>query len=176
MNAQLWQIILAKTATKNVLQRRMMFIRQLLQQMLFVQPKINPKLAIERFIAKTSLNQPDVDFFRSLGSDFLSFSKQNAYLLIDQLEDIVEKIPTLTITAPIEIAENEAEKIANFAKRMLSKDLIVDFKVNPAVLGGCGLSWKGVYYDFSLPYYIKNNREKLLKLIYNHAKEKHYPN
>lgn len=83
---------------------------------------------------------------------------------------MANKIPVVTLSVPMEIPEVEAERVGQFVRRTFGKTVIVDFKVNPAIIGGCGMSWKGVYYDFSLPYYIKKNREKLITLINSYAK------
>lgn len=171
MEEKLVQDILNETFTRSALHRRISLLRTGIAAIFFTDIESSLQNRIDSFIDGAKLDPTDKQFFYSLAKKFFpDFSKQTIPALTSRLEDMNNKIPILMLSIPVEISEIEANNIGQFVRRTFGKMAVVDFRINPTIIGGCGISWKGVYYDFSLSYYIKKNREKLITLINSYAK------
>ena len=107
----------------------------------------------------------------SLPDDFLKqFEKTNVYEKLDSLEKEINNIKPLTIYLAFEIPDEETETLGTYLRREIKPDLVFDVKLDPSLIGGCALSWKGIYKDYSLRASIQAKREQILSSLKQIAK------
>ena len=105
----------------------------------------------------------DLNWISSLPPSFnQQFTKDNVYRIFDELEAQISKLPILTIYLTFEPDEATTYQIGSFARKTFRNTLLLDIKLDPALLAGCALVWNGVYKDFSLRAKLQENRVKIL--------------
>src|SRR3989338_3036873 len=145
MEDQLLDHILTGTFTKSVLHRRISLLRACIAAVFFTDIEISLQDKIDNFISQEKLDPTESAFLRSCAVTFFpNISRKAIPVLTSKLDDIVSKIPVVTLSVPIEIPQVEAERIGQFVRRTFGKTAVVDLKINPAIIGGCAVSWKGV--------------------------------
>jgi len=124
--------------------------------------------------SQVQISQLDSDWLKSLGDDFLknftqqagtSGSQLNVYQVLEKLEKDVKKLPTLTVYLPFEMPDEEKNKLGLYLRTNFKKDLIFEIKLDPDLIGGAALSWKGVHKDYSLRERIDQNHDKVLSSL-----------
>lgn len=110
------------------------------------------------------LAEKDLSWLKSLPTNFIKkFNKDNVYNIFTQLEKQVTELETLTIYLAFEPDENTYLSIGTFARKSFGSSLIVDTKLDPKLIAGAALVWKGVYRDYSLRSQIEQKKSEILQ-------------
>ncbi|OGE27583.1 hypothetical protein A2867_03685 [Candidatus Daviesbacteria bacterium RIFCSPHIGHO2_01_FULL_40_11] len=118
---------------------------------------------------ETSVNMPlspqDSNWLKSLPSSFYQkFNKDNIYNIFSGLEKIGTNTPILTMHLAFELNDTTLSQIGAFTRKTFdSPSLLLDIKVDPNLIAGTALSWKGVYRDYSLRAKLEQKRQELLE-------------
>ncbi len=98
------------------------------------------------------LSEAEGEWLKSLPPDFLQkFNKDNVYQIFSDLEKLSAGLKVLTVYLVFEPDLVSLKQIGSFARTNFnSPSLLLDIKIDPALIAGTALSWKGVYRDFSL--------------------------
>ncbi len=106
----------------------------------------------------------DLNWLSSLPKSFyLQFTKDNVYKLLEDLEKTIPTLPILTIYLTFEPNENALFQIGSFARKTYSTPLLLlDIKLDPALIAGCSLVWKGRQRDFSLRAKLEEKKPEIL--------------
>lgn len=143
----LTEIFLEHTYSLSQAKTRLILLKAYLENKFF---KPNPNLQADEWII-------------SLGEDFFKqFNKLNAGILLKELEKKVAKIQKLTIFIAFEMPEPDLEKLGVWVRKNLRSDILIEIKIDPTLIAGASLSFKGVYRDYSLKMRIEENRERIL--------------
>ncbi|MDO8618932.1 MAG: hypothetical protein Q7R49_03210 [Candidatus Daviesbacteria bacterium] len=136
--------------------------------------QINGRLnVLKNYLQKQFFNSPqsqtsteDSEWLKSLGEDFFkNFTTLNVYQVLSKLEKDIKLLQTLTIYVPFEMPDGEKDKLGLWLRGNFKKDLIFEIKLDPALIGGTALSWKGIYRDYSLRAKIDQNHEAILSSL-----------
>lgn len=115
---------------------------------------------------QVQMNSQDSDWLKSLGDDFFkNFTKLNVYQVLEKLEKGTKKLQTLIVYLPFEMPDEEKNKLGLYLRTNFKKDLIFEIKLNPDLIGGAALSWKGVHKDYSLRARIDQNHDQVLSSL-----------
>lgn len=110
-----------------------------------------------------ALSSQDLNWLHSLPEAFYrQFNKDNVYNIFDSLENLVAKITPLTAYLAFEPDETTLAQIGTYARKLFGHTLLLDIKLDPKLIAGCALSWKGIYKDYSLHARIKEKRVEIL--------------
>lgn len=102
----------------------------------------------------------------SLGSSIRRyFNRDNVYQLFDSLEEEIKKIKSLVIYLPSIMPEEGTVAIGKHLRKTYGTRFLMEIKVDPSLLAGCGLVWNGIYKDYSIRQKIDGNRTKILEMI-----------
>lgn len=91
------------------------------------------------------------------------FTKDNVYKIFDDLDKLIQKIPVLTIYLTFEPDDGVISQIGTFARKTYSTNIILDTKLDPALIAGCALIWKGRKRDYSLRAKIEEKKGEILE-------------
>ncbi len=98
------------------------------------------------------LSPEDLNWLKTLSPAFYQkFTKDNVYEIFSDLDSSSLKLATLTLYLSFEPDNITTSQIGSFARKTLnSPALLLDIKLDPRLIAGTALSWKGVYKDYSL--------------------------
>lgn len=89
-------------------------------------------------------------------------TKDNLAQTISQLEEQSAKIKPLSLFVPLIIPALELEKLGKRVRADFGEKLVLDIRLDPLVIAGAAVAFKGVYKDYSVAQKIKDNRETIL--------------
>lgn len=79
----------------------------------------------------------------------------------DAARATIEAIEPLYLYLACDLPQEEVTKIAQKLRKDYGKDFLIETKVQPELIGGCAMSYKGVYKDYSLKGKIQNLKFKI---------------
>lgn len=75
-----------------------------------------------------------------------------------------KKSPALVVFVPKELPKEVKERLAKTAREIFAQELVVEFRVDPDLLGGAALAWQGYYKDYSLRARFAEKSQELEKI------------
>lgn len=93
------------------------------------------------------------------------FDRKNVYNLFTELEEAINKITPLTIYLPFEIPEETVASIGQSLRKTYGKNFLMDIKIDPSLIAGSALVWKGVYKEYSIKQRVEENKAQILKMM-----------
>lgn len=143
--------ILSNTYTTHDLKHRLRILRSYLEKKLFGN------------IEADDFSPDDLAWLNSLGENFYtSFTKENLYLVFKDLEKESQKLTSLILYLAFEAQTPQIESISQWLRKNLQTKLIFEVKIDPDLLGGTALVYKGVYKDYSLRAKIQEQAQTIL--------------
>lgn len=76
--------------------------------------------------------------------------KADVYKDFEVARDEIDKIEVLTIVLPYELPAGSLKKIGREVKEINGSGILLDFKIDPKLIGGCALVYKGKMRDYSM--------------------------
>lgn len=138
----LTQKIISDCFTKQEALTRLLELEHVAQEHFFNQAAISPEQ--ERLLG-------DVD-------------KDSLDKVFGQVKEEIEGSETLVVYLAGELGQKETRVIGEKAREIFEKDLFLEFKVDPELLGGAALAWKGQYRDYSLKVRLEEKKEELAEV------------
>lgn len=155
MNNNPLELLLATTYSLSKLRKRIRVVRNHIMKKFFNQAEDQELLEAE-----------DKIWLESMNNIFLfQFTKENAYQKLDELEKEISKIQPLIIYVAFDIPSEEVEKIGIWLRREINPYLLCEIKQDPEIIGGCALSWKGIYKDYSLRKRAEDNKDQIIGIF-----------
>ncbi len=107
---------------------------------------------------------PDTDpWLLSLGQAFYKeFTRDNVYQKLRSIEETIVKTKPLVLYLSFDIPDSEVDKLGTWFRQNSQSNIFFDIRFDPNLLGGCAMSWHGVYKDYSLRSRIEMNKDKIL--------------
>jgi F0F1-type ATP synthase delta subunit len=133
---------------------------------LLTKEELNSTLKKIEMLKNYLYKKPEIPLSKKIEKLNLShlFSKEKIEVLtipqtIDILEKkkkIFEKIPKITIEMAFEPTADFILKLKNWFWQNLKKNLVLDIKVNPKIIGGAKIYYEGKYFEWTLLKKIEN--------------------
>ncbi len=123
-------------------------------------------MALKAFLVQSFFGggpAPDTTWLKSLPKAlFQGFTRDNVYDTISSLEKAATTLPVLTLHLAFDpdeatVSQLGAEVRAGFS----SPTMLLDIKLNPNLIAGAALSWKGRLRDYSLKARLEEKRQEL---------------
>lgn len=153
MENEILQIILQNTFTKLALKHRLRALKSHLEKGLYGAQTSQPSPTTE-----------DIQYLATLPKDlFGKFNKDNLSSTFARTEDLVNKLPTLTMYLPFETDDVINLQIGSFARITFGKIIILETKYDPTLIAGCAFSWNGIYKDYSLKARLEERKADILE-------------
>lgn len=77
-----------------------------------------------------------------------NFTREKALAVLNDKE--IEKVRELVICSAFPLSTETTENLCRKARKLFNQELFIDVKVDPGLIGGAALVWKGRYRDYSL--------------------------
>ncbi|MBI3486106.1 hypothetical protein HY025_04155 [Candidatus Daviesbacteria bacterium] len=151
MEDQILNTILKDTYTQTQLNRRLRLLKESLNNQFF---GVKNNLFIEL---------EDQNWLDSLDKTIFSqFSQENFNAQFQKLEELGKQIPVLSLYLSFDPPLEEIAKLSNYFRTNFSPNFLFEIKLDPNLVAGSALVWKGVYKDYSLRKYIDDQKERLI--------------
>jgi hypothetical protein len=159
----LFTALLIITYTKPDMLRRLRMIREYMEYKFFSNRE---NANLDGYLRDNAIVGPDAAALMSLGEEFfLAFTKANAYAYINALVDRVNLYPVMTVYIPFDPTYDDVVKLGVWFRDEVDKTIIMELHVEPRLLGGCAFSYKGIYKEYSLMYYLKKKRQDISQML-----------
>lgn len=134
--------------------------------------KENCRAALKKFLKEHGEFEHIVRGLLSLSDDFYeAFDSETAASIFDSLEKKAEECDQIILYIPTLLPSEETKKIGEWMRTNVTKTVLLDLKVDRFSTGGCAFVWNGVYYDFSLRYFLKKKEKEIAQMIRSYRKE-----
>lgn len=154
--------ILATTYTKSQLLRRVRLLKDFISYRLFNEGGSGKDFAtsVEEFIKSQNITD---NWLASLGEQYLgSFTPENFNDQFKKLESALSATKSIIVYLPVELSERDIEEIGRWFKQNLGPQALFEVSFDADLIGGCALSYKGIYKDYSIRANIKANQKAIL--------------
>lgn len=114
--------------------------------------------------ATTTVSPADLNWLKSLPPTFYSqFNKDNIYSIFFELDIAVRKSAVLTVYLAFEPDDTTVSQIGLFARKTFLPSLLLDVKLDPNLIAGAALVWKGMYRDYSIKAMLEAKKAEILQ-------------
>lgn len=167
---QLLKTIMDSSFVKADVLRRTRIVREYLEQRFYTP---GDKKNLKEFLSVPSISEDDRKVMSAWGGDFYdSFTKENAYDLLEKVNGQVKDLPTVNLYIPIELGPDEVSKLGSWFRINVDKNILIELHVDSSTFGGCAFAWNGVYTDYSLRHYLHKRMDGVRKVLTEYANEK----
>ena len=167
---EILETILKTGFVKSDVHRRIRLLRQYLEHSFFGSGDKQP---LAQFLTNMSVPEVDAEIMKSWGDAFYStFTKENAYDLVDSVGEKVKDLPVVNVYVPIELDKEQIERYGTWFRQNVDEHILVEFHLEHNTIGGCAFAWQGVYQDFSLRHYLHGRDEEIQKIIDGYTEKK----
>lgn len=164
---QLLKTIIDSSFVKADVLRRTRIVREYLEQRFYTPGE---KKVLKEFLSGGSISPDDAKVVGGWGESFFgSFTKENAYDLLEKVNGHVKDLPTVNLYVPVELGPDEISKVGKWFRENVDKNILIELHVEHATLGGCAFAWNGVYTDYSLRHYLHKRIDKVRKVLTEYA-------
>lgn len=162
--------LLSKTYTKNQALATVRLVKEFLYYLFFdLQLSSQPSARIDQFLKNRGLNtlpSQETKILISLEDDFYkSFNPKNLTAQLKRLEETISSIQEVIVYLPFEVPQEEVERMGQWFKKNLGEESLFNLNLDPTLVGGAALSYKGVYKDYSLKQRVAENKLKVIQML-----------
>ncbi|MFA5932487.1 MAG: F0F1 ATP synthase subunit delta [Microgenomates group bacterium] len=165
MATDLLTIILSDTYIKNQAEKKVLALKNYLLSSLFTEGK-------KTMTAKTTADNPELDIWiKSLDEKIIKgITPQNVYSVFDKTEADIKAVEPLVLYLPYDLPGEEITQIGRMLRKDYGPKFLIEVTIDPNLIAGCALSYKGIYKDYSVKQRISDNKEAILKSFKQYVK------
>lgn len=162
--------ILANTYTKASLLRRIALFRSFLERKHYSKSGFK---RLKTFFEEKAVSDDDAQALQAWSGVFTKrLARSTFYKKLETIRKEILALPSVTVYLPFKAEESELTKIGQWFRRHIRKQMMMDVKVDPSLVGGCALVWNGYYRDYSLHRQFKDKKEEINQLISDFEEKK----
>ena len=165
---EIFAVILKDTYSLSQLKHRLRILKSNLLRTFFgsQDPTVStPGVEKSDYTPGVNLAPEDLNWLKSLPLQFYQkFTRDNVYKIFADLDDTAHNLKIMTLYLSFEPDNNALAQIGSFARKTYNLPaLLLDVKLDPGLIAGTALSWKGVYKDYSLRSQLALKKRELSK-------------
>lgn len=162
--------LLSKTQIKTQALKRLRIIKEFLNYVFFdlkvsseVSEKIDDFIKNQQFDVSSS---KEVKILYLVGKPFYElFDPRNLTSQLKNLEDAITNTHEVIVHTPFEMPDEEIERLGTWFKANFGETFLFELSSDPSLIGGCALSYKGIYKDYSLKSKILENKSNITQML-----------
>jgi F0F1-type ATP synthase delta subunit len=160
---QLLETIINTSFVKADVLRRTRIVREYLEQKFFTPGE---KKNLKEFLEGLQASEDDTKVLSKWGDAFFhSFTKENAYELLDKINGHVKDLPSVNLYVPVTLEPDDVAKLGDWFRKNVDSNVIIELHVESSTFGGCAFAWNGVYTDYSLKHYLHKRMDAISKVL-----------
>ncbi|OGG30044.1 hypothetical protein A3A63_01845 [Candidatus Gottesmanbacteria bacterium RIFCSPLOWO2_01_FULL_46_9] len=170
MNDQeLFQAIIDTSFVKTDVMRRTRIIREFLEQKFYTPGE---KRGLTAFLEHTNTSDDDMKIMEHWGEPFFnSFTKENAYDLLENVKGRMNDLPTINLYVPLTLGPTDIPRLGAWCRKNIDKNILIELHVEPSTFGGCAFAWNGIYMDYSLRHYLRKRLDAVRNILSDYEKK-----
>lgn len=158
-------IILNTTYTSEAAFRRLGLLKQYLEAVTY-QYAVAP--SVDAYFE--GREQPDdVQVVATWIRSFPESNTDTFYERIEEVERALSRVPVLVLYTPVAITGVQQDELSVCVRESVNAAVLVDYRVDPAAVGGCCFVWDGRYCDFSLTHYLAGQQQVITSYFDHHV-------
>lgn len=166
MNAEQTRTFLTHIYTRADAYRLLGLLKTFLEEYLFAQQRQSRETALHVFLENYSEDTRARSVLTCLPDSFFDrFTAGNVYAQLEDMRADIATLPVATLYVSVVPSPFERDQIGAWFRANVRDDVLLVFRRNEALPGGCGLVWKSVHFDFSFRYFAHMNRERIRSMI-----------
>lgn len=152
-------VILKETYSLSQLKHRLRILKSNLLQTFFGETHLEGGPGL----LPGGISPEDLNWLKSLPREFYQkFTRDNVYKIFSDLDDTAHNLKILTLYLSFEPDNGALSQIGSSARSTFGLPaLLLDIKLDPSLIAGTALSWKGVYKDYSLRWQLALKKREL---------------
>lgn len=164
MEQQFLSEILKTTFTVDSFKKRYLALKLLLEKKIYESEEEKHEEKSDDELKSDNL-QKDKKWAEDFDKKLLDqVTNENFKSLNEYINKFIEAGALLSIYFVFIPDHSQVEEIGNWLRKSLNNpNLIFDVKVDPGLIGGCAIAYKGVYKDYSLKARIEGEKSKLME-------------
>ena len=164
-------VILKTGFIKADLLRRIRIIREFTEQRFFASDGEKGKKDLEEFLSKDEFSDDDRKIIKGYGQEFFrSYTKENAYDFLEEIEKGVKKLETINVYVPMELDAASVEKLGMWVRDSIGQNILIELHIDVTAVGGCAFARGGAYHDFSLHHAFTTHGKEIKGILDNYIK------
>lgn len=158
MEEKILNEILKDTFTLEDFKKRVMALKLVLEKKIFASSQYKSGSEIENKALDNSMLW--VQYFDK--NILNEITGENFREIFEHIDHFISESTTLTIYFVFIPDENQIKEIGHWLRDSLGKpNVIFDYKIDPGLIGGCAIAYKGIYKDYSLKAKIRQEKTLL---------------
>lgn len=101
---------------------------------------------------------------------FAGITPQNIYSVFDRLEKDIKAIEPLILYLPYELPKETVAEIGQKLRTDYGDKFLMDIQIDPNLVAGAALSYKGIYKDSSIKQRLTDNKKAILAIFRKYIK------
>lgn len=97
-------------------------------------------------------------------------NQQNIYAVFDRMEKSIKAIEALVLYLPYELPKENIAEIGQQLRKDYGHNFLMDIQIDPNLVAGIALSYKGIYRDYSVKQRISDNKQAILATFRKYIK------
>ncbi|MDD2823557.1 MAG: F0F1 ATP synthase subunit delta [Candidatus Daviesbacteria bacterium] len=165
MDTNLFELILSDSYIKNQAEKRILALKNYILGGIFIDSK-------EKKLKEAATDNPKLDLWiNSIDKKVLSkITPQNIYSTFEVLEKEIKAIEPLILYLPYELPDEEVAQIGTKLRADYGKKFLMEITIDPSLIAGCALSFRGIYKDYSVKQKITDNKQEILAAFRQYVK------
>lgn len=158
MESKLLDYIIASSLTQNEILERIQLLKDALERKMFGADPSSEQDPLSSPANREWLNGFDPRLLEGI-------TKNNIDTVVAKLVEAVKGITPLVVFLPFEIPRPELARFITSLRQNYGPNLMVEIKLDPNLIAGAALVWKGVYKDYSIHQRISDNRNQIIEMF-----------
>lgn len=160
---ELLPAILKDTYSLSQLKHRLRILKSNLLRTFFGGKDSTPGVEKSDYTPGVNISPDDLNWLKSLPLQFYQkFTRDNVYKIFSDLDDAAHNLKILTLYLSFEPDNAALSQIGSFTRSTFGLPaLLLDIKLDPHLVAGAAISWKGVYKDYSLRAQLEVKKKQL---------------
>lgn len=140
------------------------------------------RLGLLRGVTETEIFQKQAEAKQNLPPDDLAWLEAvdtkvvagltgaNFETIFKATEEAIRNILPLTVFVPFALPDQQSNEIGRKLRESYGDQFLMEVKIDPSLIAGCALAWKGIYQDFSLKKRIETQKQVILNTLKQYIK------
>lgn len=103
--------------------------------------------------------------FPNLSELICNLDQKNVYEIFDQTEAALKATQPLIICVSSPLPPENIKEIARRVKQDFGKNFLIEIKIEPELIGGAALVFRGIYKDYSLRQRLLDHKTEILQIL-----------
>lgn len=160
-------LFLAYSPTEAEVVRNLNLVKIFFEQYYFTEGKDN---SFEEAVAQVrdleDVTQTDQELMADIFKHHLPFfPKESFYQALDSLGQVLYKLPRVLLQIPVRLDYTSLQKISAWIRSSVAANALLNIKVNPLLVAGCGITWNSRHVEYSVDEKITMRKHSLFSLL-----------